>query len=177
MKKLLIITILFLYTHLLFSQNKTIETSGDILAIALPATAIGTTFIKGDKKGTWQFAKGFLINGAISLGLKSIIDKERPDMSDNNSFPSAHTSISFHSAAFLQKRYGWKYGIPAYILAGYTGYTRIEADKHDGYDVLAGALIGIGSAYLFTTPYQQEHMELTYSSGNGNHLIGFKYKF
>lgn len=177
MKKLFLIWMLFLYFHPSFSQNKTIETSGDITALVLPIIAGSTTLINGDKEGSWQFTKGFLVNGIISFGLKSIIIKQRPDMSDTNSFPSAHTSISFQSAAFLQRRYGLKYGLPAYILAGYTGYTRIQADKHDGYDVLAGALIGIGSTYLFTTPYQQEHMELTYSRDNDNYLLGFKYKF
>ena len=178
MKKLLIISVLFLYAHSSFSQNKTIATSGDILVFALPATAISSTLILGDKKGTWQFTKGFLVNGIVTFGmLKATIDKERPDMSDTNSFPSGHTSIAFQSASFIQKRYGWKYGIPAYILAGYTGYSRIEADKHDIVDVLAGAVIGVGSSYLFTTPYQQEHMELTFNNSDGNYLIGFKFKF
>jgi len=177
MNKLLIISLLFVYIHTSFSQNNTIKTSGDILVFALPVAASGTTLILGDKKGAWQFTKGFLVNGAVSFGLKSIIDKQRPNMENNNSFPSAHTSIAFQSASFIQRRYGWKYGIPAYILSGYTGYTRIEADKHDIFDVMAGAVIGVGSTYLFTTPYQKEHMELTYSNNDGNYLIGFRYKF
>ncbi len=177
MKKLFILSVLLILSHSSFSQNKTLETSGDILVFAMPAAIIGTTLIIGDKKGTWQFTKGFLVNGAISFGLKSIIDKQRPNMENNDSFPSGHSSIAFQSAAFIQKRYGWKYGIPSYLLAGFTGYSRIDADKHDIYDVLAGAVIGVGSSYLFTTPYQQEHMELTFSSGNGNYLLGFKFKF
>ena len=180
MKKLLIISILFLYFQPSFSQNKTnktIEVSGDALLLVIPAATIGTTLVLGDKKGTWQFTKGFLVNGAVSFGLKSIIDKQRPNMENDNSFPSAHTSIAFQSASFIQKRYGWKYGIPAYVLAGYTGYTRLDADKHDIVDVLVGAAIGIGSTYIFTTPYQQEHMELTYSTKDGNYLIGFTFKF
>jgi len=177
MNKLLIISVLFFYIHSSFSQNKTIETSGDLLLFMLPATALGSTLIIGDKKGTWQFTKGFLVNQVVTLGLKSVIDKERPNMENNYAFPSGHTSTTFQSASFIQKRYGWKYGIPAYILAGYTGYSRIEADKHDIIDVLAGAAIGVGSTYLFTSPYQQEHMELTYSNRGGNYLIGFRYKF
>ena len=177
MNKLLIISILFLYAHSSFSQNKTITTSGDILIYALPVAAGGTTVILGDKKGAWQFTKGFLLNGVVSFTLKGLIDKQRPNMENNNSFPSAHTSITFQSASFIQRRYGWKYGIAAYILSGYTGYTRIEADKHDIFDVLAGAVIGVGSTYLFTTPYQKKHMELTYSNQDGNYLIGFRYKF
>jgi hypothetical protein len=37
---------------------------------------------------------------------------------------------------------------------------------------LTGAAIGIGSAYLFTTPYQKEHMELTFSSWEDNYALG-----
>jgi len=177
MNKLLIISILFVYIHSSHSQNKIIETSGDILVFALPVAAGGTTLILGDQKGAWQFTKGFLVNGVISFGIKNVVDKERPDMSDTNSFPSAHTSIAFQSASFIQRRYGLKYGIPAYVLAGFTGYSRVEADKHDIIDVLAGAVIGVGSTYIFTTPYQQEHMELTYSNQDGSYLIGFRYKF
>jgi len=159
------------------SQNKTLETSGDVLLFTLPIAAVSATFIHKDKKGTWQFTKGFLVNGVISYGLKSIINKERPDGSNNNSFPSGHTSITFQSASFIQRRYGWKYGIPAYLLSSFTGYSRLGADKHDVVDVLAGAAIGIGSTYLFTTPYQKEHMELSFNSSNNMYLIGFKFKF
>jgi len=177
MKKLFILSVLLILSHSSFSQNKTLETSGDVLIFVMPAVALGSTLIKGDKKGTWQFTKGFVVNQALTMGLKVIIDKERPNMENNDSFPSGHTSTTFQSAAFIQKRYGWKYGIPSYLLAGITGYSRINADKHDIYDVLAGAVIGVGSSYLFTTPYQQEHMALTFSSGNGDYLLGFKFKF
>ena len=94
-----------------------------------------------------------------------------------NSFPSGHTSTTFQSASFIHKRYGFKYSIPAYVLAGYTAFTRLESDKHDGWDVLAGAIIGVGCSYLFTTPYKKEHMELTFSSGGGNYLLGFTFKY
>jgi len=177
MKKLFILSVLLILSHSSFSQNKTLETSGDVLIFVMPAVALGSTLIKGDKKGTWQFTKGFVVNQALTMGLKVIIDKERPNMENNDSFPSGHTSTTFQSAAFIQKRYGWKYGIPSYLLAGITGYSRLNADKHDIYDVLAGAVIGVGSSYLFTTPYQQEHMALTFSSGNGDYLLGFKFKF
>ena len=63
------------------------------------------------------------------------------------------------------------------MLASFTAYSRVEADKHDGWDVFAGAIIGIGSTYIFTTPYQKEHMELTFNNVEGDRLIGFKYSF
>ena len=53
----------------------------------------------------------------------------------------------------------------------------MSAVLHDGFDVLVGAVIGIGSAYIFTTPYQQEHIQLTFSSDNESYLMGFRFKF
>ena len=175
--KTLLLLLAILFSTMLKAQDKTITTLGDVLIFTMPATALGTSIITGDQKGTWQFTKGFLLNQALTIGLKTTIDKPRPDLSNNSSFPSGHTSITFQSAAFIQKRYGWKYGAAAYALAGFTGYSRIQADKHDGWDVLAGAIIGVGSSYIFTTPYQKEHMEITFKSSDDHYLLGLKYKF
>ncbi len=160
-----------------FSQNKTIETTGDILLFTLPVTALTTSLLLRDYKGTGQFAKGFVLNQAVTLGLKYATDKSRPYDNGDRAFPSGHTSTTFQSAAFIQMRYGWKYGIPADALAGFTGFSRINAQKHDGWDVLAGAVVGIGSSYLFTTPYQKEHMELSFTHWDDNYSLGFHYKF
>jgi hypothetical protein len=63
------------------------------------------------------------------------------------------------------------------VLAGWTAYSRINATRHDGYDILAGAVVGIGSSFIFTSPYQRENMQLTFSSGNDQYLLGFVYRF
>ncbi|WP_298553975.1 phosphatase PAP2 family protein [uncultured Algibacter sp.] len=135
---------------------------------------------KKDKEGFWQFAKSYGTTLGLTYGLKYAINKPRPEgRTDGLAFPSGHTSVSFSGASFLQRRYGWKYGIPAYLVAGFVAYSRIEGihDRHDGWDVLGGILVGLGSTYLFTTPYQKEHLELTFNSGGGDYLIGLNYKF
>ena len=163
------------------SQTKpdvgTTQKIGDVILFALPAATIGTSFIIGDEKGAWQFTKGLLLTEAITYGLKLSINKQRPDMSNDNSFPSGHTSTVFHSAGYIHRRYGFKYSIPAYALAGFTAASRIDSKKHDILDVLAGAAIGLGSNLLFTTEYQQKHMELTFNKEDGGYLLGFTYKF
>ena len=173
----LITSLLLIGSNNLLGQSRTIQSSGDVLLFALPASALTSSLILKDYKGTLQFAKGFAVNQAITIGLKYATDKKRPFNNGDRAFPSGHTSTTFQSAAFIQKRYGWKYGIPAYALAGFTGYSRINAQKHDGWDVLAGAVVGVGSAYLFTTPYQREHMELTFSNDEKSFALGFVYKF
>jgi hypothetical protein len=58
------------------AQSKAIETSGDILLFALPATALGSTLLKSESKGTWQFTKGFVLNQAVTISLKFATDKK-----------------------------------------------------------------------------------------------------
>lgn len=70
-----------------------------------------------------------------------------------HAFPSGHAAIAFGSAAFIQRRYGWHPGIPAYLVAAYVGWLRIETDDHDAADVIGGTAVGIISSYLLTKPF------------------------
>lgn len=180
-----VLALLFLISQQGFSQDTsetkpqigTTQKLGDVVLFALPAATLGTSFILGDEQGAWQFSKGLLLTAGVTYGLKLSINKTRPDFSNDNAFPSGHTSTVFHSAGYIHRRYGFKYSIPSYLLAGFTAASRIDSKKHDIYDVLAGAVIGLGSNLLFTTEYQQEHFELSYSSNKGDHLIRLTYKF
>lgn len=138
-------------------SRKAIRTSGDVLVFVTPVASLATVLVLQD----WQGLKQGLFTGATTVGLtyalKYIVKKERPDHSDNHSFPSMHTSVSFAGAAFIQRRYGWKWGIPAYLLSTYVGWSRVYGKKHDWWDVAAGAAIGAGSAYLFTRPFARKH--------------------
>ncbi|UOB18110.1 phosphatase PAP2 family protein [Abyssalbus ytuae] len=181
-----LVVLVFLSSSLTYGQlepltpsQKTNKTAGDVLLGTMPALTMGSTLIWQDgQKGTYQFSKSLVGTIALTYGLKLVINKERPNNENNNSFPSGHTSVAFASAAFVQKRYGWEYGIPTYLLAGYVGYTRIKANKHDGLDVLAGAAIGVGMSYLFTKQYD-EKKKLGISSGfiENTPIIGLTYKF
>ncbi|MCH8500529.1 MAG: phosphatase PAP2 family protein [Aliidiomarina sp.] len=128
------------------------ETAGDILRVALPAAAWGMSKYAQDDEGTRQFYYSFATTVVSTYALKQVVNKQRPDGSDNDAFPSGHASMAFQGAAFIQRRYGWAYGAPAYALATYIGYTRVDSDKHDTTDVVAGALIGFLSSYYFAEP-------------------------
>jgi membrane-associated phospholipid phosphatase len=132
--------------------DSNIETAGDVLYILMPVTAYGSTWYLKDKEGRVEFYKSFAASWLTTRGLKYIIEKPRLDNSDNNSFPSGHASTTFQSAAFIRKRYGWKYGLPAYAGATFAAYSRVHADKHYVEDVMAGAAIGIIASEIFTTP-------------------------
>lgn len=91
---------------------------------------------------------GGIMDGLISLGLKTVVHEKRPDGSDNQGFPSGHTMTAFMMAKIVQEEMGSKWGVPAYVLASYVGMSRIGGAKHTPGEVLAGAGIGyaIGSA-------------------------------
>ena len=131
-----------------------IKRTGDVLQIFIPATALAITYAKEDDQGSKQFYKSFVATIATTYTLKYAVPDMRPDGSDNKSFISGHTSAAFSGASFIQRRYGWELGIPAYAAASFVGWSRIKSNKHDLDDIARGAAIGIISTYLFTSPYK-----------------------
>ena len=155
------------------AQNFDYETLGDNLQITLPVSAFASTFIwKDNQKAQSQFIKSMGTSFIVTHGLKILINKERPN-GGHYSFPSGHTSAAFTGAAFIDKRYGYKVGVPAYLLASFVGWSRVNANKHDYYDVMGGAIIGIGSAYLITKPYKTK-IVLTAGKLRGIQIIGLR---
>lgn len=155
---LLLISIIYFASSSLQAQSRdAIETSTDIAMFAPAAVGAGAALIKGDYKGLLQLGESLAVSVAVSYALKYTVKKERPDGSDNHAFPSNHTGFSFAGATFLQKRYGWKWGVPAYLMSGYVAWGRVYAKRHDVWDVLAGAAIGVTSSLVFTTPFAKEH--------------------
>jgi len=138
--------------------SDTIASAGDILQFALPITAAGLTLAYWDGQGAVQFGESAAVTLGVTYGLKYTVNETRPN-GGHQSFPSAHTSISFSSAEFMRKRYGWGYGVPAYALASFVAYSRVEAREHYAHDVIAGAAIGIASSYIFTRPYKGWHVQ------------------
>ena len=137
--------------------RKAVRTSGDVGAIVLPVAGLAAVLIQQDWQGLKQGVFSAVATAGITYALKYSIKKDRPDHSDRHSFPSMHTATSFAAAAFIQRRYGWKWGLPAYVLSTYVGWSRVYGKKHDAWDVLAGAAIGAGCSYLFTRPFAKKH--------------------
>ncbi|MCH5229434.1 MAG: phosphatase PAP2 family protein [Muribaculaceae bacterium] len=141
----------------LTKEQKGVSISTDVFALLLPATALTLTLCEKDWKGLIQGVETAAVTAGVTLLLKYTVKEWRPDHSNQHSFPSGHSAVSFASATYLQRRYGWKWGVPAYVIATYVGWGRCFAKKHYWYDVLAGAAIGAGSALIFTKPFAKQH--------------------
>lgn len=96
-------------------------------------------------------------------GAKYLIDKERPDGSDLNSFPSGHAAKVFMGAELVRIEYGddhpWL-AAGAYTIATATGALRVYNNHHWLSDVVAGAGVGILSARIgyWLLPYTKRVM-------------------
>ena len=137
--------------------QKGVRTSTDVIAVALPATALAVTLIERDWEGLREGALSAAVTAGVTIGLKYLVKEQRPDFSNRRSFPSGHSAVTFASATYIGRRYGWKWSIPAYALSAYTAWGRVYGRKHHWWDVAAGAAIGAASSMIFTHPYMQKH--------------------
>jgi membrane-associated phospholipid phosphatase len=143
------------------------DTITDIGAYGLVGVALVVPAFKRDWEGFKQAGYSIVIATGVGLLGKTLIDEERPDKSGNNSFPSNHTSNAFAAATTLNLRYGWKAGFPAYGVATLVGYGRVQAKKHYWKDVLAGAVIGSLSGWVFTDAFDENVQVVPWAGING----------
>jgi membrane-associated phospholipid phosphatase len=103
------------------------------------------------KERTIIYGASQLIVASVTLPLKHLVKEERPDGSNNLSFPSGHTATAFSSAHFLFREYKdeniWL-AISGYPIAAFTGIYRAFNDKHWIGDIIAGAGFGILSTEI-----------------------------
>ena len=128
----------------------------DVLCLVPDATAVGVALAKHDTEGLKQLGLSTATCLAVNYGLELCIRKDRPDGTGHHAFPSTHTAVAFNGSTFLMKRYGWKWGVPAYVVSSFVAWGRVKTDRHDWWDVLGGAAIGAGSAFIFPRPFVKD---------------------
>jgi membrane-associated phospholipid phosphatase len=138
------------------ASDKGWATASDIGRDALVASAFLVPAVQEDWDGDLQALGSIGAAFALTQGAKQAFPRLRPDGSDNDSFPSGHSSTSFAAAATLQNRYGWKVGLPAQLVAAFVGVARVQAHKHYWSDVLVGAAIGEAAGFLITSRHDSD---------------------
>lgn len=154
-------------------SRKGVGISTDVVAIGMPVATVALVIAKKDWEGLLRGSIEGVATVGVTYLMKTTIHKRRPDGSDRQSFPSMHSATAFADASFLMRRYGWKFGVPAYALAGYVAWGRVYSKKHDGWDVLTGAAIGTAIGLLGTTPFVKEHELNIAPATDGNGSVGF----
>lgn len=129
----------------------------DVLMFA-PIAATWGMYLGGVKGRSDTFLEAITAQGiaialetGLVLGGKKLTARMRPDGSAANSFPSGHTAFAFASAAILDAEYGAEYpwlSLMGYTAATVTGVARILNNRHWATDVVTGAGVGLGSAWI-----------------------------
>lgn len=133
-----------------------------VVNIAAPVSVFLASLAKKDKQLQWNAAYmvgAYALSSAVTHGLKFAVDRDRPfvtypdiikrDAGGSSSFPSGHTSAAFATATSMSLYFPkWYVIVPAYAWATTVGVGRVYQGVHYPTDVLAGAVVGAGSAYL-----------------------------
>jgi len=130
------------------------------------------------KQQTINIIVANVIDAAVFTTLKYTVKEERPDQSDDLSFPSGHTAIAFTNAALLYYEYKdsnlW-YASSGFLFATATGILRIANNKHYTSDVLAGAGIGLASGLIVSFWKKEKNNGLCLSSNRKSNRNGSTY--
>ena len=132
------------------------------LSIATPLSVIVAGKISGNRvmfRDGLTIGASMLLNETMTEVVKYSVNRKRPyekypdikpQMSVRDpSFPSGHTSNAFCTATALSLACPkWYVVVPSYSWAALVGYSRLDLGMHYPSDVVAGAIIGAGSAFL-----------------------------
>jgi hypothetical protein len=174
---LVIISLFYLADPAFATSKQFDEKWGSRLAYGIPLFAAGYSTAIGDFEGDTQLAKVYGASMATTYGLKYAIPDNRPN-GKAHSFPSGHATSAFAGAAYLQDRYGYQFGIPAYLLSAYVGYSRVRTSNHDWDDIAAGAAISIAFSHFVTHPYKNKDLTIGFNSASLKDLaLNVSYRF
>ena len=128
------------------NENKSLLPSrlsqvGDFWGILSPL-AVWAIMLKSNMNKDYV-SNAFAANIMSTYAIKSLSQRQRPDSSNNYSFPSGHTSNSFLAAELINQIEGIPLSVPFYLLSINTALSRINDKKHFLSDVVFGAAIGI----------------------------------
>jgi len=143
-----------------FSRIISNTTTG--VSFGIPVIMGGVALLTNDDalfKNALYIGVSIGVGGLITQGLKYTINRPRPavvypdiiayEPETMLSFPSGHTSLAFSTATALCLKYPkWYVIAPSALWACSVGYSRMNLGVHYPSDVLAGAVVGAGSAYL-----------------------------
>ena len=131
------------WAHSVFVLGAYIGDTPELLGASIVVYAVGR--VKGNGKVShvgMDMIQAIAVNEMIVETLKYTTRRERPNLTNANSFPSGHASNTFAVATALERHAGWKLAIPAYVFASYVAASRLHDNQHYLSDVVFGAAVG-----------------------------------
>ena len=134
------------------SRNNIFHKEGDFSSvIGNPGLHFGLSFIayglsiKAGNDKVYGYSKSMIqalaLTGAVTTTLKLAANDHSPN-GEPWAWPSGHTSSPATVAAVTWEYYGWKAGLPLYLLTGWVATGRLEDREHWLSDVIFGGVLG-----------------------------------
>jgi len=141
-----------------FNIPTTVFQAGNLMGSVMFQVGAGlATYGAGKSSGNAKLAmvgrdivRAQIVSQSFAQVVKFTVQRERPDGSNSQSFPSGHAASAFATAGVLNRHYGWKAGVPAYAFGSYVALARMAWNRHHASDVVMGAGLGIASARTVT---------------------------
>lgn len=164
-----------------FNIPTTVFQSGNVIGnfmfqIGAGFATYGTGKAMGDKKLAYagrDIVRAQVVSQVMVQTLKYTVQRDRPDHSNNKSFPSGHSASAFATATVLHRYYGWKVSGPAYALGSYVALARMSWNRHHATDVVMGAGFGIASARTVTMQMAKSKFNVGVQPQTGGASINF----
>lgn len=130
--------------------------SNEVQLMAVPL--LGGYALSGGWQQPARIFGAQITGGVLMTGAKMAFGRPRPYVTHPElrtprggdpmaSFPSGHAAIAFAGATAIARAHP-QWAVPAYGWAGAVSYSRMYLGVHYPTDVLAGAALGVGSAFL-----------------------------
>lgn len=159
------------------TSSTSFRTAGNIVTIALPVTAIGITLLHDDWRGLGEFAVSTTLTVGSAYVIRQIVRQRRPDHSDFHSLTPPDVALVDSSADYLWSRYGWRYGIPAYLASAVVGYALTDQKKNHWYDTLASGALAFGFNYAIVDRYRPGRYHVTAEAQPGGAMLRIAVNF
>jgi len=100
-----------------------------------------------------------IVSQALTYGIKVAVRRDRPT-GECCAFPSGHASLTFASAAVLERHFGYRASWPMFAIAGYVATSRLTDNRHFASDVLFGSALGMATGWTVVGRHGRESFAL-----------------
>jgi membrane-associated phospholipid phosphatase len=130
--------------------------------LATPSGDVDSDWLLAKAQGAAVGAGAFAATAGVTSGLKSLTSRERPDGSDDDSFPSGHASTAAVFGTLtvrnlqsidVSSAMRTTLEIGAGAMTAGTAWARVEAGRHYASDVLVGIALGNFMGAFFTEAF------------------------
>jgi len=155
-------------------------TATDVMTGVIPLGALWLTHIKDDEAGRkqylWSMGTSLVVINSARLAFNDHDYGTRPN-GHPYGFPSGHIAFLGAGAAFLQDRYGWAWGVPAWFATAYTAEVRVADDHHRWRDVITAGVFAFAASKYFVTRHPDMTVKPLFDLGSGAGGLQLEYRF